>query len=87
LAREGTAAYLGSVRLELRETSGRAVDQWETPIAVYTEQHRRFALPLDSVAPGTYRLHLRVSTARQDIGAEHVLPADPIERVLEVEVR
>jgi hypothetical protein len=87
LAREGTAAYLGSVRFQLQDVSGRRVAEWDTPIAVYTEQHRRFALPLDSVAPGAYRLHLRVSTARQDIGAEHVLPADPIERVLEVEVR
>ena len=87
LVREGTAAYLGSVRFELREPSGRAVLDWETPVGVYTEQRRRFALPLDSVAPGAYRLRLLVSTARQDIGAEHVLPAEPIERVLEVEVR
>jgi hypothetical protein len=54
---------------------------------VYYEQHRRFALPLDSVAPGSYELRLRVSTARQDIGEEHVLPADAIERVLPVEIR
>ncbi|HET7040151.1 MAG TPA: hypothetical protein VFH97_09695 [Gemmatimonadales bacterium] len=86
LVREGTAAYLGSVRLELRDSAGRAVDDLETPIAVYTEQHRRFALPLDAVAPGRYTLRLLVSTARQDIGAEHVLPADPIARTLEVEV-
>jgi hypothetical protein len=87
LTREGTAAYLGSVRFELRERSGRVVANWLTPIAVYYEQHRRFALPLDSVAPGAYQLHLLVSTAREDIGAEHVLPAEPIERTLPVEVR
>jgi len=88
LTREGTAAYLGSVRFELREPSGRAVKTWQTPIAIYYQQHRRFALPLDSVTPGPYQLHLLVSTAREDIGAEHVLPAEPIERLLAaVEVR
>jgi hypothetical protein len=87
LTREGAAAYLGSVRFELQDRSGRTLQDWVTPIAVYYQQHRRFALPLDSVAPGPYRLRLLVSTAREDIGAEHVLPAEPIERVLEVEVR
>ena len=87
LAREGVAAYLGSVAFDLRDRSGRSVQRWDTPIAVYYEQHRRFALPLDSVAPGSYELRLRVSTARQDIGEEHVLPADPIERALPVEIR
>jgi hypothetical protein len=87
LTRQGTAAYLGSVRFELRNRSNDVVKQWVTPIAVYYEQHRRFALPLDSVAAGPYRLRLLVSTAREDIGAEHVLPAEPIERVLDVTVQ
>jgi hypothetical protein len=87
LAREGAAAYLGSVALELRDPEGRTLQRWDTPIAIYHAQQRRFALPLDSVVPGAYQLRLLVSTARQDIGAEHVLPAEPIERVIPVEVR
>lgn len=87
LTREGTAAYLGSVRFELLDRGDRRVGDWQTPIAVYYQQHRRFALPLEGVPPGAYRLRLLVSTARQDIGAEHVLPADPVERVLDLELR
>jgi hypothetical protein len=81
LAREGNAAFLGSLRFELRDSTDRVVREWgTTPIAVYYRLLRRFDLPVDSLAPGSYRLFALVSTARQDIAPQHVLPALPIEQ-------
>lgn len=81
LAREGNAAFLGSLRFELRDSTDRVVREWgTTPIAVYYDLVRRFDLPVDSIPPGSYRLFALVSTARQDIASRYVLPAAPAER-------
>jgi hypothetical protein len=88
LTRTGNAAYLGSAGFTLLDQQGQVVREWPAgPIAVYYSLHRRYALPLDGVAPGAYRLRLDVSTAREDIAPEHVLPAAPVRAVVGVEVR
>ena len=86
LSREGSAAYLGSVRFELLDTEGTAVQSWATPIAVYFDQHRRFVFPVEGVAPGYYQLRVLVSTEREDIDAEYVLPAPPVERTVSITI-
>lgn len=82
LTREGNAAYLGTIRFELLDTEDAVLRTWATPIAVYFDQNRRFALPVGDLSVGYYRLRLLVSTAREDIDAEHVLPAPPVERTV-----
>ena len=88
LTRTGNAAYLGLVRLALLEAGGRPAAEWEQQLAVYVSpQHRRFAFPLDGVAPGLYTLRLGIATDRDDIQHGMVLPAPPIERTMAFEVR
>jgi hypothetical protein len=88
LAREGNAAFLGSLRFELRDGTGTVTREWgTTPIAVYYALWRRFDLPLDGIAPGRYRLHALISTARQDIAPHYILPAAPVADSVAVEVR
>lgn len=85
LARDGNAAFLGSLRFELRDSADRVVREWgTTPIAVYYSLLRRFDLPVDAIAPGAYRLYALVSTARQDIAPQHILPAVPVEQSVEI---
>lgn len=86
LRREGNAAYLGSVSLRLLDSGGSQVASWNTPVAVYYDLNRRFAFPLEALPPGRYAAVLRVSTDREDIPREHVLPAAPIERSVPVEI-
>jgi P pilus assembly chaperone PapD len=88
LAREGNAAFLGSLRFELRDSRGAVVREWgTTQIAVYYHLLRRFDLPVDAVAPGTYTLHALVSTAREDIAPSYILPTAPVADSVGVEVR
>jgi hypothetical protein len=84
--REGNAAYLGSVAFTLLGAGDEAVMSWATPIAVYREQHRRFVFPLEGVEPGFYQMQVRLSTEREDIDAEHVLPAAPVERTVSLTI-
>lgn len=87
LTRSGSGAFLGTVLLELRDAASALVRSWSTPVAVYYAVLRRFPLETDGLAPGRYTLRLLVSTDRQDIDQRYVLPAEPIERTLEVEIR
>lgn len=87
LTRGGNAAFLGSVLLELLDNGGAVVRSWPTPVAVYYAVRRRFAFDLRDIPHGSYRVRLLVSTARGDIDQRYVLPADPIERLADVELR
>jgi hypothetical protein len=88
LRRSGNGAFLGSVGFTLVDLDGEAVQSWDpTPVAAYYDLLRRYALKLDSLPPGTYQLRARVSTERQDIPAVHILPTDPVEAGVRVEVR
>jgi hypothetical protein len=86
VVREGNAAFLGTLELELAPSEGDVVAEWSNPIAVYLDQRRRFAIPLTDVLPGDYQLRLRISTDRQDIDARYILPATPVARALGVTI-
>lgn len=86
LAHTGNAAYVGNIRLGLRDNQGQVGQQWDTPIAVYVPQHRRLAFPVGPLGPGVYTVRLLINTTREDVPSENVLPAPPIERSMSVEV-
>lgn len=76
--RAGNAAYLGTAYFELVDAGGRSLRDWSTPVAVYYPIRRRFVFPLDSLAPGDYRVRVRLETTRPDLPQERVLPAAPV---------
>jgi hypothetical protein len=86
MTREGNAAFLGTVAFTVRTPEGRVVRDWSTPVAVYYDVNRRFALPLEGIPSGRYDVEFRISTDREDIDRRFVLPAEPIERTVTVEV-
>lgn len=86
LARQGSAAFLGTAKIQLRD--GAAVrGEWDTPMAVYYTINRRLAFPLEHVGPGSYTARLLLNTTREDIPQSSVLPAPPIEQSVAVVVR
>lgn len=86
LEREGNAAYLGCVRFELLDDAESVVREWSLPVAVYYELHRRLALPLVGISPGSYQVRFELSTARDDIPQVNVLPAPVITRSFGIHV-
>lgn len=85
--RQGNAAFLGTVRYQLVDGGGRVRGEWESPIAVYHPLSRRYVFPIDSATPGRYTLRLDASTARSDLDQRNILPAEPVHRSVELEVR
>lgn len=74
MERQGNAAYLGTADVELVDAAGRTVQSWSTALAVYVPMRRRFSFPLDSIAPGDYRVRFRLRAERPDLPADRVLP-------------
>jgi hypothetical protein len=48
--------------------------------------NRRYAFPLEGVPPGRYVVELEVTTARDDIRRELILPAETITRSVALDV-
>ena len=86
LVRQGTAAFIGTVRGALADATGRTVATFSTPVAVYYEVEPRFAaaLPGGRLAPGQYHLTVEVTTEREDLAPETLLAARPVRDSLEL---
>ena len=86
VSREGNAAFLGTLQFALSLSEGDTAIEWSNPIAVYVGQRRRFLLPVTDILPGQYQLQLTISTDRQDIDAQYVLPVEPVSRTVGVTI-
>jgi P pilus assembly chaperone PapD len=86
LVRQGTAAFIGTVRGALADSAGRTVATFSGPVAVYYEVDPRFtaALPGGRLASGRYRLRVEVTTEREDLAPETLLAARPVRDSLEL---
>jgi fimbrial chaperone protein len=79
LSRQGNAAYLGHLKLELVGANGRVLATVDDDLAVYRSLRMVESIavpPGTSLAGATIRYHL--STVRPDIDPESRLPAEPV---------
>ncbi|HXF96537.1 MAG TPA: hypothetical protein VNI61_10605 [Gemmatimonadales bacterium] len=86
LARQGTAAFVGTVRGELVDSAGGVRARFAAPLGVYYEMEPRFSAYTGPLPAGRYRLRLVVSAEREDLPPEVVLPAAPVRDSVEVRV-
>jgi hypothetical protein len=74
LVRQGSAAWIGTLRLALHDASGTEVRSWTEQVAVYEVYHRAFSYDVRDLPPGSYTLRAVFSTNRDDIPAAFRLP-------------
>ena len=86
LDRMGTAAFIGTVRGALADSSGATVATFVSPLAVYFDMEPRLtaALPAGRLPPGRYRLRVEITAEREDLAPEVLLPARPVRDSLEI---
>jgi hypothetical protein len=85
LDRTGNAAFLGTLRGALVDSSGRVVASVSSPLAVYYDMEPRLTAPLPAgLRPGAYRLKVDVAAQREDLAPELVLATPPTRDSLEV---
>jgi P pilus assembly chaperone PapD len=84
LVRTGNAAFLGTVRGVLEDSTGHTVSKFESPVAVYYSVDPRFIMPINALAPGRYWLRVEVVSERQDIPPEAIDQTAPLRDSIEV---
>ena len=87
MTRTGSAAYLGTLRASVVDAKGAVKGEEQQAVAVYYDFAPRVAVPVGSLAPGTYKVRVTVSTDRTDLPPKSVLPAPAIRDSVEFTVR
>jgi hypothetical protein len=78
LLRQGNAAFIGTIEGALIDSKGKAVSTFKSPQAVYYDTDPRLTAPLTGLPSGQYRLRFEVSSEREDVPAEVILPILPV---------
>jgi hypothetical protein len=78
LERQGSAAFIGTLRGSLVDSTGTEVGRFATPLAVYFDVEPRLTMPLTHHRPGRYQLRLELATEREDLEPDILLQARPI---------
>lgn len=84
--RGGNAAFLGTVRGALADSTGKQVASFATPLAVYGNMLPCYATAVPSLAPGRYIARLTVDTERDDVRRDALLPIATIRDSVVIEV-
>lgn len=89
LHRLGNAAYLGSVRFELVDSTGRQRGRWQTALAIHKPDYkRRFVYPVGStLTGGRYELRMTLVPERSDYAPANVLSAERINATAGVDLK
>jgi hypothetical protein len=86
LVPHGNAAWLGTLTGKFVGADGRTAAGFDRPMGVYHPVDPSFIVPLDSLAPGTYRLRVELKTERSDVPRATLIQAPTVRDSLEVTV-
>jgi len=75
LVQQGNAAYIGTVQGVLTDPTGATRGEFKAPIGVYYTMEPRYAMRIGALTPGRYWLKVKLTTEREDLGPEVLLPS------------
>src|SRR5206468_495908 len=75
LVQQGNAAYIGTVQGVLTDPTGATRGEFKVPIGVYYTMEPRYAMRIGALTPGRYWLKVKLTTEREDLGPEVLLPS------------
>jgi P pilus assembly chaperone PapD len=84
LARQGNAAFLGTLRAAVVDSAGQVVAQTTVPMTVYFTMEPRVLLSAPKLLPGRYKLRVELASEREDLPPAALLPMRPVTDSLEV---
>jgi P pilus assembly chaperone PapD len=85
MRRQGSGAFIGTLRGSLVDSTGSAVSTFSSPVAVYFDIDPRFTAPLARPSlPGRYTLRLELASEREDLSPDILLQTRPVQDSIEV---
>jgi hypothetical protein len=84
LTRQGDAAFVGSLKAALRDSTGKVRSQSQLPLGVYYTLEPRFALAVAGLPAGSYELGVEAVSSRPDLAPDMLLPTVPVHRAVKV---
>lgn len=84
LTRQGDAAFVGSLKAVLRDSTGKVRSRSQLPLGVYYTLEPRFALGVAGLPAGSYELVVEAVSSRPDLPPDMLLPAVPVQRAIPV---
>ena len=84
LTREGSAAFVGTLRAVVRDSAGTTRAEGALPLGVYYQLEPRLALPARTLRAGTYTVTLEAASTRPDVPASALVPAETQRRRVSV---
>ncbi|HEX2167091.1 MAG TPA: hypothetical protein VHG09_07590 [Longimicrobiales bacterium] len=81
MKRQGEAAYLGKVRLELLDASGSVVHEEEDVLSIYRTLRRRFNFPGRS---DVTNVRYTLETERPELGRDNIITAPAVSGIIDV---
>ena len=83
-AREGNAAFLGTLRIAVVDTAGQVVAQAKQPTTVYFTMDPRLVLSAPKLPAGRYKLRVELASEREDLPVTSLLQITPVADSIEV---
>jgi hypothetical protein len=84
LTRQADAAFVGSLKASLSDTTGKVRSRGQLPLGVYYTLEPRFSLPIAGLPAGRYTLSVEAVSSRPDLPSEVLLPTVPVHQTVEV---
>jgi hypothetical protein len=84
LTRQADAAFVGSLKASLSDTTGKIRSRGQLPLGVYYTLEPRFALPIAGLPAGRYTLSVEAVSSRPDLPSDMLLPTVPVHQTVEV---
>ncbi len=78
LTRTGTAPFLGTAALQIRNAEGRIVLEDEQRVEAYFESVASIEVDRTELAPGNYTAEIEITATRGDIAPEDRMPIEPV---------
>ncbi|HSJ32952.1 MAG TPA: hypothetical protein VK933_16040 [Longimicrobiales bacterium] len=81
MARQGQAAYLGHIGIEVLDAAGKVLHEEQDVLSVYRTLRRRFTVPgVENAA----RVRYRLSTERPELGQANIITAPAVSGMIDV---
>ncbi|HET9708920.1 MAG TPA: hypothetical protein VFP39_11520 [Gemmatimonadales bacterium] len=84
LERQGNAAYLGTVHGTVVGSGGQSVGEFHVPVTVFFANEPRWAVAIGGVPAGRYTLRVEITTDRDDLSHDVMLPFPVVRDSVEV---